>query len=551
MPYAGQHVSWEGKVNVASLVFSKVGDLRTAVAEAARTDQTNAGEVSDRFVEISVGLVSKLSAKRHHLLTGRRGAGKSTHLHYVRRQLDARGTAAPLIDMEVFKDRQYPDVLLEIMIALLDAIKPGPSSFRPADLVQRRRVSKLRKKLTIALNEPQTLTTTYRDAHASRRGGKAALAAKVKTDAAAAELGANAESGTSRELSRTAEFEALKIDRMKELAGEISKVLAGLVAHSKDQSALIFLDDFYFVRIGDQADVLDFLHRVSKGTGVWLKVGGVGSRVAPFKDGDPPVGMQLSQDIDNLAIDVTLGDFASAKKFLEDMFDGVIKPLDLTVDELFTTTARDRMVLACGGAVARDYITLTEAAVQEAIERENRRGTTGPDTVIRVRSEDVHKAIGKRISDKETESIRRDAEEVAVALNSRWHDVCEFAKERGDSAFVLVEQSRLEGDDWGKEIQQLENLRLLHRIGEAVPNTDSWRGRRAVIFMVDLGQIVVQRLTADITPFWQNQTEFEKLRRAQWVYEPNWRSRPTVTSRVSHASEAQAEHTLLDGFEDV
>lgn len=461
------------------------------------------------------------------MLTGRRGTGKSTHLHYLRRQLALNGTAAPLVDMEVFKDRKYPDVLLEILIALLDAIKPK-RSLKLADFVQRRRVAKLRRKLGTALSEPQSLTTQFADRKGSKRGAKAGASLKAAVDSVGVDVGGHAGATYAKETSRSGEFEALKIDRMKDLAAEISAVLAGLVAHSKDRSALIFLDDFYFVRISDQPEVLDFLHRVTKGTGVWLKVGGVGSRIAPFRDGDPPIGMQPTQDIDSLAIDVTLSDFASAKRFLEDVLNGVMKPIGVTVAELFADTARDRMVLACGGAVARDYITLTEDAVQEAIERTNRQGMTSSETVIRVRSEDVHKAIGKRISDKETESIRLDAQADAAALNDRWHDVCTFAKERGDSAFVLVEQSRLEVESWGKEILQLENLRLLHRIGEAVPNADSWRGRRAVIFMVDLGQIVVQRLTADITPFWEGQAEFDRLRRAQWVYEPDWQNRPNT-----------------------
>lgn len=515
---------------MASMTLGQVATLRKAIAEGARTDQTNAKDVADRFVELSPGLVSKLGAKRDHLLTGRRGSGKSTHLHFLRQQLATKGTAAPLVDMEVFKDREYPDVLLEILIALLDAIKPtiGWKSL-PADLAQLNRVRRLRKKLSAALANPQSMRTSVQDGR--RRGRRAGVGLSGgggrTSNRAQAEM--TAENESSRSVTRTAEFEELKIDRMKQLASEISGVLTGLVAHSEDKYALIFLDDFYFVRMSDQAEVLDFLHRVCKGTGVWLKIGGVGSRMRPFKDGDPPIGLQPTQDVDNLPIDVTLSDFASGKHFLERVLDGIIKPLGVSVGELFTDTGRDRMVLACGGAVPRDYITLTEAAVEEAIERLNKSGVFDEAAVIRIRSEDVHRAAGKRISQKETDSIRLDATaEETQSLNARWRDVCEFAKLNGDTAFVLIEQSRLEGEDWGNEILQLENLRLLHRIGESVPNTPSWRGRRAAIYMIDLGQIVVQRMTTAIIPFWENQAEFDKLRRAQWVYEPDWRSRPRL-----------------------
>jgi len=276
-----------------------------------------------------------------------------------------------------------------------------------------------------------------------------------------------------------------------------------------------------------QSDVLDFLHRVCKGTGVWLKVGGVGSRIVPFKDGDPPVGMQRGQDIDPLELDVTLGNFATAKQFLERVMNGVLSPFNVSVADLLADGARDRMVLACGGAVARDYITLTEGAIDEAIERLNRQGNTTDQTVVRVRAEDVHNAVRRRIADKETESISKDADQAAAtAINSRWRDVCEFAKSRNDSAFVLVEVSRLESEEWGSQILQLENLRLLHRVAEVVPKTEAWRGRRTVVYMIDLGQLANQRVTTEIVPFWTGQGELDRLRRAQWVYDPDWRTQP-------------------------
>lgn len=518
---------------MSQLLIGNVGDLRSAIAEATRTDQTTAEAVAGRFIELSPGLVSKLGAKRHHMLRGRRGTGKSTHLYVVRHELDKRGTAVPIVDMERFKGRQYPDVLLEILIALLGAIRPSlhAKRFLP-DLRQRRKVARLRKRLQVALRDPQELATTVSRTNASKLGARLKGGASAQAHGVGLDVGLDTGRTRSNETRVSGEFAELKIDRMKQLAPEIAGVLSGLVAHSEDGFALIFLDDFYFVRIADQARVLDFLHQVCKGTGVWLKVGGVGSRLRPFVDGDPPTGMQPTQDIDNLPIDVTLSDFASGKNFLEAVLDGVMKPIGTTTRELFTDTARDRMVLACGGAVARDYLTLTEAAVQEAIARLNKEKVVGADAVVSVQAEDVHRAVGKRISAKESDSIKLDANEDALTLNQRWRDVCELCKETGDTAFVLVEQSRLESEEWGKEILQLENLRLVHRIGEAVPNTPSWRGRRAVIFMIDLGQMVNQRMTTGVTPFWESQAEFDKLRRAQWVYDPEWRGRPKLPKAV-------------------
>jgi hypothetical protein len=73
---------------------------------------------------------------------------------------------------------------------------------------------------------------------------------------------------------------------------------------------------------------------------------------------------------------------------------------------------------------------------------------------------------------------------------------------------------RLTDTEWGREVQQLENLRLLRRIGVAVPNTNTWRQVRVVIMMIDLAAIMNQRLGVKIIEFWKGQAEFDKLRRA-------------------------------------
>lgn len=96
---------------------------------------------------------------------------------------------------------------------------------------------------------------------------------------------------------------------------------------------------------------------------------------------------------------------------------------------------------------------------------------------------------------------------------------------KGRTAFILVRQEDIDKAEWGEEIRQLENLRLLHRIKDAVPNTANWRGVKCIVFMVDLGQVAHQRLRAGIPDFWSGAAEFDKLRRAEWIYGESWKAR--------------------------
>ena len=336
---------------------------------------------------------------------------------------------------------------------------------------------------------------------------------------------ASGKAAKSRSESATAvgEYEELKIQRLQSLANDISHLLKSVINTVGSGQAIVFLDDYYFVPYEDQPAVLAYLHQICKGTGVWLKVGGVGSRLNPYLDGHPPVGMEPGQDISEVALDVTLADFSTAKHFLEDVLRGILEP-HTSPEELFTDDARDRIVLACGGAVARDYINLTGAALDEAIERMNKGEGYSNETVIKIWTVDIQSAAKKLMNTKEKEAFQRDAGSAAASLSNRWRDVCDFVRAT-DDMFILVPQADLEREQYGKEIQNLENLRLIHRVKDTIPNSRQWQGVKTMVFMIDLGQLPNVRLSKKIPEFWKSAADFNTLRKGAWVYTPDWRDR--------------------------
>jgi hypothetical protein len=539
--------------------YDELGPLRRALAEAARTDESNAEQTILRFVELRPGIKDTLCARRHHLLAGRRGTGKSTLLHVARQELREEGAPVAVIDMERFKGRPFPDVLIEILVALLDEIKPKVRlRSATADLRLRRRFKATRSELAVLLSDPQSLTNRLeRGENASRNtsiGGSIDVGAAAENTRGSLSATAERSRTSSTALYATAEYQEVKIERLQRMASRLAAELTNLVRGTKTERAVIFIDDFSYVQLDDQADVLDYLQQVVKNTGIWLKIGGVGTRLRPFRNSDPPVGMQPSQDIDYLTIDVTLSDFSTAQRFLERMMDGVLKPLERTTAQLFTETARTRMVLACGGAVARDYVTLTSAAVDAAVERLSKQNAPTSETLVAIQAEDVNLAARQRVNKKEDEELDRDAGPDAQRLKERWRDVCAFGRQQGNSAFVLFRQQDLESAGWGHEIRQLENLRLLHRIRDAVPNTPNWRGVKVVVYLVDLGQVAIQRLRTGIPQFWEGAAEFDKLRRAEWVYAPEWqaklaeKTKATRTPGTTQTAATNSEPLVL--FED-
>jgi hypothetical protein len=102
-----------------------VARLLPALAEAERaTDET-----ATRFVSPRPGILEEASARRHQLVYGRRGVGKSTLLHRVAAGGSDSGREVIFIDIETLRRRPYPDVLIELLKNLLeDLAVPVPPS---------------------------------------------------------------------------------------------------------------------------------------------------------------------------------------------------------------------------------------------------------------------------------------------------------------------------------------------------------------------------------------------------------------------------------------
>ena len=54
--------------------------------------------------------------------------------------------------------------------------------------------------------------------------------------------------------------------------------------------AFLFLDDLYHIRLRDQAQVIDYFHRIGKGNQLWIEIGTIRHRTQWYINGDPPIG---------------------------------------------------------------------------------------------------------------------------------------------------------------------------------------------------------------------------------------------------------------------
>ncbi|MBC8185310.1 hypothetical protein H8E88_29805, partial [candidate division KSB1 bacterium] len=87
--------------------------MSTIVEEGARADR----KTTSRFIEPAQGTLSRAQSRRHHIVFGRRGSGKSSLLLKAVENLIAKDHPIAFVDLEPFKGHHYPDIIISVLVA--------------------------------------------------------------------------------------------------------------------------------------------------------------------------------------------------------------------------------------------------------------------------------------------------------------------------------------------------------------------------------------------------------------------------------------------------
>lgn len=509
-----------------------VQQLARIIEESTRSTQSGV----KYFIEPAVGTLNRATTKRHHIIFGRRGSGKSSLLYKLRSDfsLDRRATA--YVDLEEFKGHSYPDVLISVLIKTLTefktwfdstAIKSSSSKswwqklFGAAptrtklDTDQSGKISSEIADLIKELNEilhsgdEQKTSTTVKKSESTGYEGKGSIGFNTQVASASAAASGSSKDEQTKEVQQ--EYTSKKIESLhrniikyKALFGSISSVSGG--------ASYLLLDDFYHLRIADQASVLDYFHRIAKGSNLWIKVGTIRHRSRWYIFGTPPVGMKLGDDAEQIDLDVTLEKYDTTKRFLVKILEGFSKEAALNLSDIITDGARDRLVLASGG-VARDFLTIFRRALDIASERvlraDNSRGE-------KIGAEDVNKASGENDTFKREDFTRDTGVEEQKTLLSLFENISDFCLTTITANCFLVDKDLSNKETRG--IAELVDLKFLHHIKSRVTVREKSK-RLYDAYMLDLSQYAGERARRnfDILEFWGAEAE-DELRRTKLIF---------------------------------
>ena len=507
---------------------TEVATLERLIEEATRSTEQGVR----RFLEPASGTLSRATSRQHHLVFGRRGSGKSSLLRKAAADLTIDRRPIAFIDLETFKGHNYPDVLLSILIETFSkfaewletaAIAPasktsfwsrlfGMRPTRPAfDKVQTKELSiKLRQsmeELRELLFREDAIATELKQS--SKMVEKDGFKSEISVGTSVTKLGLTDENSVSSEamIEQTEKYTSSKLQHLLRHILDYQSIFRRMATIS-DGDAFLFLDDLYHIRRRDQAQVIDYFHRIGKGNRLWLKIGTIKHRTQWYIHGDPPIGAKIGDDIDEINLDLTLEKYSLTRDFLGRILDSFLDESKVQRGLLLTDRALDRLVLASGG-VARDFLGILRRSILIARER----GDTARGPKVGV--EDVNGAAGEYDSAKR-EELGRDTIDERLQLEKEFANVGRFVKNYSHANVFLMDKTLLTSET--APIEELVDLRLIHRVRTRVTVGDR-PGKIFEAYMLDVSQYTASRKTrqVEIIEFWHADAK-ESIRRPGLIY---------------------------------
>jgi len=514
------------------IFIDTVDELATVVEEGARANKGNV----KRFIEPAEGTLRRALSKGHHIIFGRRGSGKSSLLYKAADDLAVKGNPVALVDLEPFKGHHYPDIIISVLLATLAKfsewlkikitsdegirvwytlfiLKSYSEKTKSFILLKKRIDSHLTELLEqLHLTDKANLKKVLID-HVSENLSTSSKVA-AKTELTSAELAITEAFSKSKNSELQEEFKRNKKEYLLRKILDYQQTFVELYKIGNNDSYL-FLDDLYHINRKDQADLIDYFHKIGKGNNLWIKIATIRNRTTWYNHSPQPIGVKIGDDAEEINLDLTLEKFSTTRDFLRSILDRYVKDTNSPkLGEIITDGGLDRLVLSSGG-VTRDFLGLFRRSIDEARERikrsdgEHHRGD-------RIGAEDANVAAGN-YGDVKREEFQRDTPEDRLELENAFNKIKKFCLEITKMNVFLVDQDDTSHDD--DLTKELIDLRLLHQIKSRV-TVSANPGKIYRALLLDVSQYTGERARRDVEmmDFWRD-SEKDKLRRAKLIYE--------------------------------
>lgn len=379
--------------------------------------------------------LSAVTATRHQLIFGRRGAGKSALLVEARRSLREEETLTCWLNLQTYRNEPSNRVFVYIIDELLSRMVARANDMSAGSMLAVM-VAKLYERTRSLLSQ-----TSFGD--------------------------------------RDAEIIIPEMQRTIRRFNEIT----GLRVY-------VFLDDFYYIRRADQPRILDMLHGCVRDCDAWMKIASIRHLTRWFQS-SPPLGLETIHDVEHINLDVTLQDPRRAKDFLENILARYVQRVGVSaLNRLFHGEALDRLVLA-SGAVPRDYLLLASNAITRAQVRPSAK-------LVGVQDVNHAAGDAAQVKLQELEEDMASSIDSAARTLDAFRRVRSFClDEQNHTYFLIGYREKEEYPDCYNVLTDLLDVRLIHLLDAGVSDPHS-AGHRFEAYMLDLSQFSGSRLKQGI-----------------------------------------------------
>ena len=410
--------------------------VNTLVQLLTSRSRTSEGQPSLAYIPNNTSNLAAVTGARHHLIFGRRGAGKTALLLEAKRVLETDGQVTAWVNAQPYRSEGIERAFLRIAAALCDQLivtAQARDLTAPAFFEQ---LIQMRDRIRDLLDAPSTSSTTVR-----------------------------------------------------RLVPDLQIVVKRTTSTMGD-SVYLFIDDFYYLPRFQQADILELIHSSTRDANVWLKVASIRHLSRWFRP-NPPTGLQTGQDAALIDLDLSLQDTKATAHFLTEVLRAYCGHAGIgNLNSLMTTQAVDRLVFASGG-VPRDFLTLAASSIARGRSKMGAR-QVGVSAVNQAAGDAARTKIGE-LEDDLASNIGYAAQTHQALTRVR-----EFCLDEKNFTYFRVDfrDKERNQDEYGVLTRLLE-VRLIHLIDQSVSD-GAKAGERSECYSLDLSQYSSYRLKQGI-----------------------------------------------------
>jgi len=405
-----------------SLVDPRVSEFIELLNSRSRTSEQ---QPSLKYIPDAAQTANIAMSRRHHLIFGRRGVGKTALMLEAKSRLEGRGAMTFWINIQTLRSLSAIDAFLT-------------TATRLCDLPESMHLNRLKKPVSVA--NAASLKDRIAEMLRSRR---------------------------------------IDITRVNLLLPELQQ-LFHLLGEETQADLYLFFDDFHYLPIAEQPRYLDMIHSITRDNPVWIKAASIRHQSRWFTD-NPPTGLQTGHDASIINLDITLEQPAKAKEFLSSVVNSYADEAKLaSIIGVISGSALDRLVLASGG-VPRDFLVLSGTAIQVARERPNAKEA-------RVQDVNEAAGRMAQIKLQELEDDAASSSGKAEARVETLKRLRSYLLEERQITYFRIDFRDKEAHPREYELMQsLMDLRLFHLINAGLSD-EREAGRRSEVYMLDLSQ---------------------------------------------------------------